>query len=359
MIPTQIQNNVVREDTPAANAFYIIKTSLHYPLVMVCDDNDRVVGVIGYSELGAQGLLSKTCGQICNRNFSYVDIEGQNNIDEYIYSEARRIFATGTINVLPVVKNKMPIKLFGRFQAFFLEKYTTLPYQYYAFGLLDAARLAKSRGYDHISAIEFGVASGNGLISMETYAKEVEMLTNVKIDVYGFDSGGGLFAPVDYKDVPQYWAEGDYAACSDEVSKKLYAAKLIIGDIRETIKTFFEELSPPPVGFVSVDVDQYYPTAAILDMFLSDDKYFLPIITMYFDDIFDKIEFQGEMLAIKDFNEKNETIKIAPTHNSFDSIYKHGNLPRRGKDYEMAKMKWCLRFNHPKFPDERAYKKLV
>jgi len=41
-----------------------------------------------------------------------------------------------------------------------------LPYPAYAYGMLNAAIQAKELGLTRISAIEFGVAGGNGMLAM-------------------------------------------------------------------------------------------------------------------------------------------------------------------------------------------------
>lgn len=355
MIPTQIRKNIVYIDTPAVYAYYLVKTNSLYPLACVCDENDVLVGVIGNRELDPVrfDITQKSCGEICNRNFSFL-----NNLEkESIYKNVRNIFAEKAIWVLPIVNEKgVPVQLFGKFQAFFLENYKSLPYNYYAHGLMDAAKLAKSRGYTRISAIEFGVAAGRGLIHLELYAQEVSRLIGIDIDVYGFDSGNGLFPPTDYRDCPEYWIEGDFKMDFEALQNRLYEAKLIIGDICKTTKTFLNDYNPAPIAFISVDVDQYTPTTSILNMLLEDDKYFTPIITMYFDDIMDQLEYQGENLAIKEFNAKNRTMKIVPERSAFDKLYL--NLERNMFDWNkpslLTRIKWCRRFSHPKFSTARS-----
>src|SRR5215207_985617 len=53
--------------------------------------------------------------------------------------------------------------------------YNTLDRPHYGYGLLKAAELARRLGYARISAIEFGVAGGNGLLSLERHAARVGM----------------------------------------------------------------------------------------------------------------------------------------------------------------------------------------
>ena len=363
MIPTQISNNIVRLDTPAVYAFYIVQKALHYPLVLVCDNDDRVVGVIGKSEINIPDLHLKTCGEICEVNFSSIYSENEGEV----YTKARNIFAEKHILTLPIIdKIGRPIKLFGRFQAFFHEQHGGVPYSHYAFSLMQAARIAKSRGYFHISALEFGVASGNGLVSLEIYAKEIGKLNGITIDVYGFDAGKGLFPPVDYRDCNQTWIEGDYKSDMDVVADRLYFANLVLGDICDTAKTFLQKYNPHPIGFISVDVDQYHPTAAILNMLTGDEEFFLPSLPIFFDDIKDELEHQGETLAVREFNKQNEYIKISPEHTAFDQLYRYwsGNnglpvYPALFDKYGMSRMKWCHRFNHPRFSANREGKQVL
>jgi|GEM_PF-3494785 len=346
MIPTQIQGNIVRFDTPAVYAFYIVSASKLYPLALVCDDNDALIGVISKQEfLPRHGDVSnKTCGQICNRNFAFLNDQNE----DAIYTKARNIFAEKKPTTLPVVDSKgVPLRLFGKFQAFFLDMYKSLPYFNYAHGTIKAARLAKSRGYDRISVIEFGVAEGKGLIHLGIYAREIQRLFGITIDIFGFDSGHGLLKPRDYRDCPHIWIEGDHKMNIGALQSKLYNEKLIIGDICDTVKTFFPQCNPAPIGFISIDVDQYKPTVAILDMLLNDNKYFLPIIPMYFDDVSDAIEFQGEALAIKEFNAKSKMIKISPENIGYDQIWE--NSIKSWEDSRVrsfARLKFCNRFSH-------------
>jgi len=355
MIPTQIKKNIVYLDTPAVYAYYIVSTNSLFPLACVCDENDVLIGVIGRRELDPMmyDITQKSCGEICNRDFTYL----KNSDKESIYRNGRNIFAEKIMQVIPIINEKgVPIQLFGRFQAYFLNTYKSLPYFYYAHGLMDAANLAKLRGYNRISAIEFGVASGRGLIHMELYAQEVSRLVGIDIDVYGFDSGNGLFCPTDYRDCPDLWIEGDYKMDIEALQSRLHSAKLIIGDICETTKTFISEYNPAPIAFISVDVDQYTPTVSILDMLLEDDNYFTPIITMYFDDVSDALEFQGEALAIKEFNTKNQTIKIVPEHTAIDPVYWYSdkNMADWKSMHRFTRIKWCRRFNHPRFATSRT-----
>ncbi len=354
MIPTQIAANVVREDTPAVEAYYIVMTSPHYRIALVCDDDDVLVGVIGSREVdpGAVNARTLVCGDICRRDFRSLSADE----GDALYTRARDIFSEAAIQTLPVVDaHGKPTSLFGRFQAFFKQSYLEVDHPHYAVGLLDAAQLARSRGYDRISAVEFGVAGGRGLVALEAYAREAGRLFGLSIDVYGFDSGEGLPAPVDYRDCTQRWIGGDYRMDVDELRGRLHDAQLVLGDIRDTTKTFFSEFNPAPIGFISVDVDLYSPTVAILDMLRGDDERFTPVVTMFFDDVFVDLEFQGESLAIHEFNASSDTIKISPE--GLTGVNMMPTLIDRFHEYMIdwkAQFKWCNRFEHPRFASRRA-----
>jgi hypothetical protein len=61
----------------------------------------------------------------------------------------------------------------------------------YGFGLFHTARLAEKLGESEITAIEFGVAGGNGLVALEHHAGSLEAETGVRTIIFGFDTGKG------------------------------------------------------------------------------------------------------------------------------------------------------------------------
>ena len=79
---------------------------------------------------------------------------------------------------------------------------------HYAYILYNAAKLAKRLDIKQISVIEFGVASGRGLLLLEKYSQEIEKILGVEVEVYGFDMGSGLPNPTGYKDLPYHWKKG-------------------------------------------------------------------------------------------------------------------------------------------------------
>lgn len=74
----------------------------------------------------------------------------------------------------------------------------------YLVGLVAAAQQAKLQNVAEISAMEFGVAGGAGLIALQDDARSVERDTGVAIKVFGFDMGAaGLPEFIgDYRDHP-------------------------------------------------------------------------------------------------------------------------------------------------------------
>lgn len=188
---------------------------------------------------------------------------------------------------------------------------------HYGHGLLQAATLAKKLGHPAITAIEFGVASGSGLLALEHHAERVQKETGVQITIYGFDTGRGMPQPVDYRDIPYLWQEGYFAMDQEKLQKRLKNAKLRIGDVEETVAKFCEEETPPPIGFISFDLDYYSSTIAAFKIFSMDAKYMLPRVACYFDDMTGDIDwayndFTGELLAIDEFNASHADIKISP-----------------------------------------------
>lgn len=190
---------------------------------------------------------------------------------------------------------------------------------HYGYCVLNAAKLAKKLNYPRISVIEFGVAGGNGLLNLEYHTQEIEKLLDIKIDVYGFDTGEGLPNILDYRDLPYHWESGFFKMDVPKLQSKLKKAKLIIGNIDVTSKTFFDDYDPAPIAAMFHDFDYYSSTNQAFTMLDKDDKYFLPRIYSYFDDILGtEIElyndFTGERLAINEFNASHQFKKFSPAY---------------------------------------------
>lgn len=185
----------------------------------------------------------------------------------------------------------------------------------YAFAILEAAKSARKLGKREVTIIEFGVAAGGGLLSMCDLARRVTDSTQVQIKVVGFDTGAGMPPPVDYRDHPDLYQAGDFPMDQEALRKKLPAnARLVIGELRDTVPRFLAELSPEaPIGFAAIDVDYYSSALEALRIFADPTpaKY-LPLPILYLDDIVlpSHSRFSGELLAVEEFNAAHDFRKI-------------------------------------------------
>jgi hypothetical protein len=166
--------------------------------------------------------------------------------------------------------------------------------------------------------IEFGVAGGNGLVAAERHAREITRELGVEFQIYGFDSGEGLPPPTDYRDMPFAWQTGFYPMNQEKLKQRLSMTQLVIGQVRQTCSDFFARHDPAPIGCMFMDLDFYSSTMDAFQIFQGADKYFLPRVSMYFDDIVgaDVCDFTGERLAMTDFNAQSPHAKISPEYNS-------------------------------------------
>jgi hypothetical protein len=180
-----------------------------------------------------------------------------------------------------------------------------------------------------MTAIELGVAGGNGLLALERIAAEVEACFNVTIDVVGFDTGAGMPAAVDYRDLPHVWGQGFYRMEEDKLRGRLTRAKLVLGDVGETTRNWLaERASDAPVGFVGFDLDYYSSTTRAFQIFEGDSSTHLPRVHCYFDDIVGPEfacmnDYVGELLAIEEFNAAHPTRKLCQIRNLRSSRMKY------------------------------------
>ena len=151
--------------------------------------------------------------------------------------------------------------------------------------MLHAVKLAKKLDLKSISVIEFGCFGGNGLISLEFFARKLSKKYNIKIEIYGFDTGTGLPSPKSYKDLKYVWKKNDFAMHEESPVKNLKNSKIIFGDVKKTIKTFINDYKPAPIGAIYHDMDFYSSTWDSFQIFKEPPKHFLPRVFNYFDDI--------------------------------------------------------------------------
>ena len=154
----------------------------------------------------------------------------------------------------------------------------------YTWSILDAAATAQSLDIERISVLELGVAGGGGLLALEAAAEGAETLLSTRIDVYGFDTGGGLPVALDARDAPFAIQQGDFAMDEAKLRSRLRRARLLIGDVKETVHEFLSE-EPAPIGFISFDLDYYSSTMDSFALLETDSPRLLPRVMCCFDDV--------------------------------------------------------------------------
>ncbi len=189
---------------------------------------------------------------------------------------------------------------------------------HYAYGVYAAADLARRLGLKAIQVIEFGVAGGRGLLALERIAADVAADLEIDVLVCGFDSGTGMPAPADYRDLPHVWDRGFYAMDVGKLKSRLRSGtELVLGDLSTTLSTWRPQA---PVGFVAFDLDYYSSTMQALALFdRTSGAERLPRIYSYFDDIMWPEhalhnEWVGELRAIREFNDAHADMKLSPIH---------------------------------------------
>jgi hypothetical protein len=153
------------------------------------------------------------------------------------------------------------------------------------------------------------------LLALQRIAARVSEISGICVDVVGFDMGTGLTPPIDHRDVPNLLWEGRFPMDVDALQKRLTTASLVLGPIANTLPTFLHR-RPPPVGFISVDVDLYSSTVDCLRLFDADPPLILPRVYCYFDDIHGLTysDCNGERLAIAEFNASHPRRQISKIH---------------------------------------------
>ncbi len=220
----------------------------------------------------------------------------------------------------------------------------------YAWGVLHGAALAKVLGVSRISVVEFGVASGAGLLSMERIAEAVECLVGIGIDVFGFDTGKGHLKPRDYRDMPHRWFAGYYPCDQQELQRRLKRSRLIYGDVEQTIGPFIAARHPP-VAFVGWDFSVYTATRAGLRLFDGESAGLLPRTLCSFRSSIgpENCEYTGELLAISEFNASHERRKLCKIHglNYF--------VPTRHSGHWVEWLYTLHIFEHPLYTAPQSY----
>jgi len=213
----------------------------------------------------------------------------------------------------------------------------------YVWGVVHGAYLAQTLGIRAISVIEFGVAGGNGLVALESVAEKAEQVFGLHIDVHGFDTGEGLPKPLDYRDLPNLYVESAFPMDVEKLKARLRRARLHLGLVRDTVKRFIGS-APPPAAFISFDLDYHSSTVDAFKLLAADCALLLPRVHCYFDDImgFTMSEFNGERLAISEFNQRHELRKISPIYG-----LRYFVPPRYASQEWVEKLYMVHLFDHP------------
>lgn len=197
--------------------------------------------------------------------------------------------------------------------------------QQHAYGLLHGADRARAEGLREVTVVELGVGAGTGLLNLCHLAAQVERATGVHFHITGFDTGRGMPPPTDYRDHPELYASGDYAMDHQSLTAALPPdARLILGDLSETMDDFVAQLSPEaPLGFVTLDVDFYSSTRRALKLFTGPPACYFPYVTVYVDDVAlpTHTRYAGEQLAMSEFNDANALRKL-----EFDRFLIHSRV---------------------------------
>jgi hypothetical protein len=221
-----------------------------------------------------------------------------------------RLAAPLSLNLLSVF-----VGLFGSFRA--KVEFDLVVRMHHAWGLLYAADQARQCGVRELTAIEFGVANGAGLLNMCEIAARVTRETGVGFQIVGFDAGTGLPPPSDYRDHPEFYHHGDYPMASREqlLARLPPNTRVIFGEVATSAPGFLAGQFAP-VGFVSFDLDYYSSTRDALRLLDGPPERYLPWTVCYFDDVhfLQHNEYQGALLALKEFNESRPDRKIAPVN---------------------------------------------
>lgn len=216
---------------------------------------------------------------------------------------------------------------------------------HYLWGTLLAARLGRGLGLPRVSVIELGVAGGNGLLALERAAALAGDLIGIGIDVYGFDAGTGMPAPVDDRDLPWLIEPGWFAMDEPALRGRLTRAQLMLGPVAETVPAFLAG-DHAPVGFVAFDLDYYSATVDAFALLSADTERLLPRVVCYFDDVFGYgwSDFTGERAAIDGFNTAGGERRLGKVHG-----LRH-TLPESEQPLPWHEQIWLLHaFDHPHY----------
>jgi len=176
---------------------------------------------------------------------------------------------------------------------------------WYGWCLYHAAVEAKALGHRAMTAIEFGVAGGAGLLCLCRHRDQVERAIGIEILVHGFDTGTGLPNSEDPRDLLYVWPPGSFEMNIQTLKERIRGkAELTLGDIAQTVPAW-RGRRDAPIGAIMFDLDLYTSTRDALAILTSAST--LPRVWCYFDDISGYpvnaySDFTGVREAIRQFN---------------------------------------------------------
>jgi hypothetical protein len=191
-----------------------------------------------------------------------------------------------------------------------------------------AAAEAKALGYKAMTVVEFGVAGGNGLMCLCRHRDEIEKQLGIEIVVVGFDSGMGLPASSDSRDLLYCWPPGSYVMDRNALEQRIGTrAQLVLGNVGSTLEGWQPD-PQAPLGAVMFDLDYFSSTRCALAVLTK--RNILPRVRCYFDDVCGgpleaTTERAGEREAIREFNLSPER-RMMNDHISLAFSFK-GKLP--------------------------------
>lgn len=237
--------------------------------------------------------------------------------------EKNALFRHATSGSLSGSALRVMLRIYSRYSALSLETEVALNWSArpsYAYCTYHAADLARRLGIPRISVIEFGVAGGNGLLFLRDFAARVRQALGVEVEVYGFDTGAGLPEVTALEDLPYWFRTSLYRMDQAALQAKLNPAKLVLGNVADTVSTFFTQHNPAPVGAIFNDLTLYTSTRDSLKLLDQPVSRFLPRLFMYFDDVIGtEIEMysacNGQLLAISEFNRRQQAVHLGLNQN--------------------------------------------
>lgn len=167
------------------------------------------------------------------------------------------------------------------------------------------------------------------------------------MDCYGFDTGAGMPEPEGVADLPYWFQARQYRMDVEALRRRLPRAKLVLGNIRDSIDGFLDTHDPAPIGAIFNDTDYWSSTREsfrLFDRAGARPGNFLPRLFLYFDDIIgSEIEmygpFNGQLRAIEEYNAAQDAVKIHLNQN----LRKADHLPYRWQIY------YAHLFDHPDY----------